>query len=169
MNREFNAGERPSLRGRFATPSRHHAFRIADVPVMPESGLGALQVVVLTLVTDGKNRHDVAAFDFEERYIPCRAEWNDEFTQKRAASVAGLSIAERGVLETGYRVADGFQRALRQRPVRHIAIKDEFVQPNQILFGLTRKADAKCHFAAAVRLAFCNMFSKRPRTLPAGT
>ena len=136
---------------------------------MPKGGLGALQVVVLTLVTHGKNRDDVAALDLEEGYIPRRAERNDKLAQKRAALAAGLPVTERGMLETGNGVADGFQRALRQRPVRHIALKNEVIQPNQVVFGFTCEADAERHFAAAVRLALCNMLSKRPSTLLAGT
>jgi hypothetical protein len=54
-----------------STHSRHDAFPIADVAAMHESGPVALQVVVLPLVTHGKNRDDVAAFDFEEGYKPC--------------------------------------------------------------------------------------------------
>lgn len=153
----------------FATPSRHDALPIADMLSMPEGGLAVLQVVVLALVTYGKNRDDVAAFDLEQGYIPCCAERNDEFAQKWTALAAGLPIAERGMLETGNGVADGVQRAFRQRPVGHVAIKDEFIQPNQVRFGFTRESDAECHFAAAVRLAFCNIPSNRPRTLPAGT
>lgn len=136
---------------------------------MPIGGPGALQVVVLTLVTYGKNRDDVAALDLEESYIPRRAERNDKLAQKRAALAAGPSVTERGTLETGDSVADGFQRALRQRPVRHIALKYEFIQPNQVILGFTCEADAERHFAAAARLAFCNILSKRPNTLLAGT
>jgi hypothetical protein len=67
----------------------------------PESGPDALQVIVLALVADGKNRDDVAALNLEQCDIPCGTERDDEFAQERAATTAGLPIAERGLLKTG--------------------------------------------------------------------
>jgi hypothetical protein len=49
---------------------------------------------------------------------------------QQTASAAGLSVAERGVLETGNAVADGVQRTLGQHPIRHVTIEDKFIQPN---------------------------------------
>lgn len=92
---------------------------------MPESGTEVLQVIVLALVADDKNRDDVAALNLEECDIPCGIERDDEFAEERAASTAGLPIAERGLLKAGPGVTDGFQRALSQFPVRRIAMEDE--------------------------------------------
>jgi hypothetical protein len=126
-------------------------------------------VVIFALVANGENGDEVTALDLEQSDVARCTERNDELTQEWIVSADRFAVTEGGALEARDGVSYGFQGPFGQLPVRRVTVEDEPVKSDEIVFGLAREADAKSHFLAADRFAFCSMPSRRANTLGAAT
>lgn len=106
-------------------------------------------VILLALVPDGEDVDRASRLDFEQRYVSRGAKRNDELSEEWIVGER-LAARERRVAQELHCPFDCLQSAFCRG---HVLIEQEVIEPQQIVFGLRRKANLEAFHRTMPRVA----------------